>query len=91
MIWDLKPYAEYKDLGLPWLGQVPGHWQLVPNRGLLSRTSNGVAARANIMIQQTGLMITSECNLLQPDADHERWPVLARGAPRDRLELSVCG
>jgi hypothetical protein len=49
------------------------------------------AARANIMIQQTGLMITSECNLLQPDADHERWPVLARGAPRDRLELSVCG
>jgi type I restriction enzyme S subunit len=42
VIWDLKPYAEYKDLGLPWLGQVPGHWQLVPNRGLLSRTSNGV-------------------------------------------------
>lgn len=26
MIADLKPYAEYKELGLPWLGQVPGHW-----------------------------------------------------------------
>ncbi|MBK9605994.1 MAG: hypothetical protein IPO58_06025 [Betaproteobacteria bacterium] len=23
---DLKPYAEYKESGLPWLGQVPGHW-----------------------------------------------------------------
>lgn len=26
MIADLKPYAEYKDSGLPWLGRVPGHW-----------------------------------------------------------------
>lgn len=37
MIADLKPYAEYKDSGLPWLGQVPGHWELVPNRGLVRR------------------------------------------------------
>lgn len=37
MIGDPKPYAEYKDSGLPWLGQVPGHWELVPNRGLLRR------------------------------------------------------
>ena len=27
MIDDLKPYAEYKESGLPWLGQVPGHWE----------------------------------------------------------------
>ena len=26
MIADLKPYGAYKDSGLPWLGQVPGHW-----------------------------------------------------------------
>ena len=26
MIADLKPYPEYKKSGLPWLGQVPGHW-----------------------------------------------------------------
>jgi len=37
MIADLKPYAEYKESGLPWLGQVPGHWGLVPNRGLIRR------------------------------------------------------
>jgi type I restriction enzyme S subunit len=24
---DLKPYAEYKDSGLPWLGQVPQDWK----------------------------------------------------------------
>jgi type I restriction enzyme S subunit len=28
MIGDLKQYAEYKDSGLPWLGQVPKHWSV---------------------------------------------------------------
>ena len=37
MIADLKPYPEYKESGLPWLGQVPGHWDLVPNRGLVRK------------------------------------------------------
>ncbi len=27
MIAELTPYAEYKESGLPWLGQVPGHWE----------------------------------------------------------------
>ena len=26
MIADLKPYAEYKESGLPWLGDIPQHW-----------------------------------------------------------------
>ena len=33
MIADLKPYAEYKESGLPWLGQVPGHWDVRPTFG----------------------------------------------------------
>ena len=28
MIADLNPYAEYKESGLPWLGHVPGHWDV---------------------------------------------------------------
>ncbi len=28
MIADLKPYADYKDSGLPWLGRVPAHWEV---------------------------------------------------------------
>lgn len=31
MIEGLKPYAEYKESGLPWLGRVPAHW--VTKRG----------------------------------------------------------
>ena len=37
MIADLKPFAEYKESGLPWLGAVPAHWGLVPNRGLVRK------------------------------------------------------
>lgn len=37
MIDGLKPYAEYKDSGLPWVGETPAHWQLVPNRGLVKK------------------------------------------------------
>ncbi|MBK7780280.1 MAG: hypothetical protein IPJ58_05720 [Ardenticatenia bacterium] len=36
MIADLKPYPEYKESGLPWLGQVPGHWDAAPLAGLAS-------------------------------------------------------
>jgi type I restriction enzyme S subunit len=28
MIADLKPYSEYKESGLPWLGKVPRHWEM---------------------------------------------------------------
>jgi type I restriction enzyme S subunit len=34
MIADLKPYTEYKESGLPWLGQVPGHWETRPAFGV---------------------------------------------------------
>ena len=30
----LKPYPAYKDSGVEWLGEVPEHWRLAPNRTL---------------------------------------------------------
>jgi len=36
MVTELKPYPAYKDSGVPWLGQVPEHWEL---RSLGSITS----------------------------------------------------
>ena len=39
MIAGLKPYVEYKDSGLPWLGQVPGHWRTVRNGSLFGQRS----------------------------------------------------
>ena len=33
---DLKPYPEYKDSGVAWLGEVPGHWGVLPNRAIFT-------------------------------------------------------
>lgn len=30
MTHELKPYPEYKDSGLPWLGRIPAHWTCKP-------------------------------------------------------------
>ena len=30
MTGDLKPYPAYKDSGVPWLGEVPAHWEVLP-------------------------------------------------------------
>ena len=34
MIVDLRPYPAYKDSGVAWLGKVPEHWDVLPNRAL---------------------------------------------------------
>jgi type I restriction enzyme S subunit len=40
MIEDLKPYPEYKDSGLPWLGKVPAHWEIRRNGGLFQQRND---------------------------------------------------
>jgi len=34
MIENLKPYPQYKDSGLPWLGEVPSHWETARSKRL---------------------------------------------------------
>ena len=33
---DLKPYPAMKDSCVPWLGEVPAHWEVLPNRALFA-------------------------------------------------------
>jgi type I restriction enzyme S subunit len=40
MIDGLKPYAEYKDSGVSWLGRVPGHWLVSPNRAIFAEVKD---------------------------------------------------
>lgn len=39
MIHDLRPYPAMKDSGVPWLGQVPEHWEVVPNRAVFQEVN----------------------------------------------------
>lgn len=44
MIADLRPYPEYRDSGLPWLGKVPRHWKVARNGTLFAqRNETGFA------------------------------------------------
>jgi type I restriction enzyme S subunit len=37
MIDGIKPYPITKDFNVPWLGQVRGHWRVLPNRALFTK------------------------------------------------------
>jgi len=37
MIKDLKPYPEYKNSGLRWLGKVPAHWEIARSKRLFKQ------------------------------------------------------
>lgn len=40
MIEGLNPYPEYKESGQAWLGVVPAHWSLLPNRALFDEVKD---------------------------------------------------
>jgi type I restriction enzyme, S subunit len=46
MIDGLKPYPEYKESGLPWVGKFPAHWELIPNRALMQEQRKVVGKNA---------------------------------------------
>lgn len=61
MIGDLKPYADYKDSGLPWLGQVPAHWRVARNGSLFGqRSQTGYADLPILEVSlKTGVQVRS--------------------------------
>ena len=40
MIANLKPYPTMKDSGVEWLGEVPEHWRVLPNRALFDEVKD---------------------------------------------------
>ncbi|MFZ3136964.1 MAG: restriction endonuclease subunit S [Thermodesulfovibrionales bacterium] len=40
MIVDLNPYAEYKASDQAWIGMIPAHWSVLPNRAIFSEVKD---------------------------------------------------
>jgi type I restriction enzyme S subunit len=40
MIAELKPYGEYKESSQAWLGEVPRHWSVLPNRAVFAEVKD---------------------------------------------------
>jgi type I restriction enzyme S subunit len=47
MIRDLKPYPAYKESGVPWLGQVPEHWEVRRQRHIVEMRVSNVDKHSN--------------------------------------------
>lgn len=46
MIHDLRPYPAMKDSGVPWLGQVPEHWDIKRGKSLFKKLDRPVTTNA---------------------------------------------
>lgn len=40
MIGDPRPYPEYRDSGQPWIGSLPRHWPVFPNRAVFKEVND---------------------------------------------------
>lgn len=49
MIDGLKPYPVMKDPGVPWLGEVPEHWEVLPNRGVFDEVEERDQPEADML------------------------------------------
>ena len=49
----LKPYPEYKDSGVPWLGEIPKHWEVRRNGRLFAQRNQ--TGFANLPILEVSL------------------------------------
>jgi len=66
MIAGLKPYREYRESGLPWVGVVPSHWELVANRSLVRKrkvlVGNRHAKYALLSLTKQGVIVRDITN-----------------------------
>ena len=63
MIADLKPYPAYQESGLPWLGQLPAHWEARPAFGVFApnRERNlGMKAKTVLSLSYGRIVIKPE-------------------------------
>ena len=64
-----EPYPAYKPSGAPWLGDVPAHWEVLPNRAIFSEVNEqncpgeqmlSVTITSGVILQQALLEDTSK-------------------------------
>ena len=62
----LRPYPKYKDSGVPWLGDVPEHWEVIPGRACLRevhRPNTGLAETTVLSLSYGRIVVKPEHKL----------------------------
>lgn len=80
---DLRPYPEYKDSGLPWLGRIPAHWDVRRNGRLFAqRNETGYGSLPILEVSlKTGVRIRDMEDLKRKQvmADREKYKRAVKG------------
>jgi len=83
MTTDLRPYPDYKDSGLPWLGSVPAHWDVRRNGRLFAqRNETGYGSLPILEVSlKTGVRVRDmdELKRKQVMSDREKYKRAAKG------------
>ena len=65
---ELKPYRRYKDSGTAWLGEVPSHWEVVPNRGTFTEVDDKNHPDEEMLSVTIGQGVIKQSTLLQDES-----------------------
>lgn len=80
---DLRPYPEYKDSGLPWLGRVPAHWDVRRNGRLFAqRNETGYGSLPILEVSlKTGVRVRNMDDLKRKQvmSDREKYKRAVKG------------
>jgi hypothetical protein len=98
MIANLKPYPEYKESGLTWLGQVPRHWEMRPAFGVFvpnHERNYGMKERIVLSLSYGRIVIKPAEKLhgLVPESRHIKSSIPATscsGPPICRMTTLAC-
>ena len=80
---DLRPYPEYKESGLPWIGRIPAHWEIGRNGRLFEqRNQNGFSDLPILEVSlRTGVRVRDMDNLKRKQvmSDREKYKRAVKG------------
>lgn len=68
MIAELRPYPAYKDSGVSWLGQLPEHWEALPNRALFAEVQDRGFASEDMLSVTIARGVIRQTDLLRDSA-----------------------
>jgi type I restriction enzyme S subunit len=59
----LSRYPEYKDIGVPWIGQIPAQWDVLPLLGIAKERRE-----SNVGMKEDNLLSLSYGNIVRKDS-----------------------
>jgi len=84
MIHDFKPYPAYKESGLPWLGEVPEHWQVRRMRNVAEMRVSNVDKHAKE--DEQPVRLCNYVDVYKNDRIWERMPFMGATATWQEIE-----